>query len=91
MEDINDYVFSIKGNWLFQFEIDEHETTPYDVAWHTFVTDYDRENPVTKKKAIPFWIKENIHQNKHKVLGWWDETFWHCFNRNCKFRSINIP
>lgn len=48
MQEINDYIFQIEGI-INIFIIENAEETTYEEACHQFVTDYDRENPVTKK------------------------------------------
>jgi hypothetical protein len=35
----------------------QNEEETYDIACKFFISDYDRENPVTKKKAWEEWLK----------------------------------
>lgn len=43
MQKINELIFPISS---------EDDSKKYSEVVHTFDTDYDRENPITKKKAI---------------------------------------
>lgn len=43
-----------EGNFFF---IKPDEDIPYDQAVENFDTDYDRENPVTRKAALEDWRK----------------------------------
>ena len=57
MEDINDWVFKIEGIIYIIFK-DTHEDVTYDKVKFSFDTNYDRENPVTRKEALAAWTKQ---------------------------------
>ena len=48
MQSMNDHVFDIEGMIYIIFK-DHPENLTYDEAYYKFITDYDRENPITKK------------------------------------------
>ncbi|CAD8069040.1 unnamed protein product [Paramecium sonneborni] len=66
MEDISEYLFPVENN---------EEIKPYAEGSANFDTDYDRENPVTRHKALNEWnqrIQNTISKNK-KILAQQDE------------------
>ncbi|CAD8147563.1 unnamed protein product [Paramecium octaurelia] len=69
MEDISEYLFPVENN---------EEIKPYAEGSASFDTDYDRENPVTKHKALAEWnqkqkSEENPHHKVKKILQQQDE------------------
>ena len=56
MEDLNDWVFQIDRIIYIIFK-DPNLEVNYEDVKSSFDTDYERENPVTKKEAIAAYIK----------------------------------
>ena len=64
MEDLNDWMFKIDRRIIYIIFKDPNLDVKYEDAKSSFETDYERENPVTKKEAIAAYIKSKLQKSK---------------------------
>ncbi|CAK64341.1 unnamed protein product (macronuclear) [Paramecium tetraurelia] len=78
MEDISEYLFPVVNN---------EEIKPYDEGCLGFDTDYDRENPVTRHKAIEEWNeKQNmLIDSNHKIHKYYQQQDQFGYNNDAHY------